>query len=200
MQRRPVNKIRRGLKFKKSGPGRIALAAMVLMLAVCGLFNPSLFAQTPLASQAPDQAEISRAVTVNLYFGGRDRFALLAEQRQLHQPKSPVALGSAIIRELTAGPRNNNLERTLPDSDILRTFFIASDKTAYVDLSNEMEMHHPGGVQSDILAIYSIVNSLVLNMAEIDAVKILILGREPILPAGHLDLRYPLKANILLIR
>lgn len=178
----------------------LALAALVLIPAVCGLCPPSLFAQTPLTSQAPDQAEISRAITVSLYFGDKDHFALLAEQRELQPPKSPVALGRTIIRELTAGPHNNNLVRTLPDSDILRTFFIASDKTAYVDLDSEMWAHHPGGVQSDILAIYAIVNSLVLNMVEIDAVKILILGREPILPTGHLDLRYPLKANILLIR
>ena len=187
-------------KLKKTGPGIIAFTAMVLLTAVCGLFSPGLYAQTPPALPGPDRAEISRTVTVSLYFAGKDRFALLAEQRQLPRPKSPVALGRTIIRELITGPRNKNRVRTLPDSDILRSFFIASDKTAYVDLGNAMWAHHPGGVQSDILAIYSIVNSLVLNMAEIDAVKILILGREPIIPAGHLDLRYPLKANILLIR
>ena len=200
MQRRPVNKIRCGPNLKKNGPGIIAFTAMILVPAVCSLFNPGLYAQAPPAVQGLDLAAISRAVTVSLYFAGKDRFALLAEQRELPRPKSPGALGRIIIRELTTGPRNKNLVRTLPDNDILRTFFIASDKTAYVDLGNEMWAHHPGGVQSDILAIYSIVNSLVLNMAEIDAVKFLILGREPIMAAGHLDLRYPLKANILLIR
>jgi hypothetical protein len=200
MQRHPVNKIRRGPKLKKNGPGRIAFTAMILIPAVCGLFNPGLHAQSPPAVQESDQAEISRAVTVVLYFADKDRFALLAEQRELTRPKSPDALGRIIIRELTTGPRNKNLVRTLPANDILRAFFIAADKTAYVDLGNEMWARHPGGVQSDILAIYSIVNSLVLNMAEIDAVKVLILGREPIMATGHLDLRYPLKANILLIR
>jgi len=159
-----------------------------------------LYAETPPVVQEPDQAEISRVVTVSLYFAGRDRLALLAEQRQLPRPKNPVAHGRTIIRELAAGPRNDNLRPTLPDSSRLRSFFIAPDKTAYVDLGSDMWAHHPGGVQSDILALYSIVNSLVLNMAEIDAVKILTPDSEPVIPAGHLDLRYPLKADILLIR
>ncbi len=200
MQRDPGNKIWCRPKFKKNRPGITAFAVMVLISATGGFSSPCLYAETPPTVQAPSQAEIPRAVTVSLYFAGQDRLALLAEQRQLPRPKSPVAHGRTIIRELTAGPRNENLMRTLPDSDILRSFFIAPDKTAYVDLGNEMWTRHPGGVRSDILALYSIVNSLVLNMAEVDAVKILVLGREPIIPAGHLDLRYPLKADILLIR
>jgi len=200
MQKRPDNKIRSRQLLKKNNAGLIAFAAMVLIPAGCGLFSPGICAQTSPVSQETDRPEIPRAVTVNLYFAGKNPFSLIAEQRKVPRPESTVALGRAIIRELAAGPRKKNLSRTLPDSDILRTFFIASDKTAYVDLGSEMWTHHPGGVRSDILAIYSIVNSLVLNMAEIDAVKILILGRDPITAAGHLDLNHPLQANILLIR
>jgi len=39
-----------------------------------------------------------------------------------------------------------------------------------------------------------------LNIPEIHAVKILIGGRESMTLAGHIDLRFPLKANMLLIR
>ena len=203
MQRRPDNKIRRGLNLIKTRPRLLmALTVMALMPVSWSLFNPGLYARTPPVVQEAGRTEISRTVTVNLYFTGKDQFSLLAEQRTLSGPQNPVVLGRAIIRELAAGPRNKNLVRTLPDSNILRTFFIASDKTAYIDFGSEMWAHHPGGVQADMLAIYSIVNSLVLNMSAIDAVKILNPGpgREPILPAGHLDLHYPLKANILLIR
>jgi hypothetical protein len=48
--------------------------------------------------------------------------------------------------------------------------------------------------------VYSIVNSLILNVTDIEAVKILIEGQESITLAGHIDLQQPLKANMLLIR
>jgi hypothetical protein len=50
------------------------------------------------------------------------------------------------------------------------------------------------------MTIFSIVNSLILNIPEVDAVKILIEGRESMTLAGHIDLRSSFKANLLLIR
>jgi len=200
MPKRPGYKIGRTPDFRLSRAGGLAMVAMIMIPALCLLAATGPYAQTPPGGEVADEPETARAVTVSLYFADHTRFALLAEQRQLPRSENPVGLGRAIIGELAAGPRDKHLVRALPNSHILRTFFIGADKTAYVDLGNEMWTHHPSGVQSDILAIYSIVNSLVLNMAEIDAVKILRLGREPITAAGHLDLRYPLKANILLIR
>jgi len=142
----------------------------------------------------------TREMTISLYFADPTRFALQAEQRQIRRPETPTDLGKLIVRELTSGPQKQALGRTLPAGDVLRTLFIGGDRTAYVDFNHTMWQKHPGGIQADMLAIYSIVNSLVLNMAEIEAVQFLNLGREPLPTAGHLDLRYPLKANILLIR
>ena len=179
----------------RQGAAVIAMVAVVfawLAAPVC------LGAQTP--PPEPDRMEASRTVPVNLYFGDTVRFALRAERRQLTRPANPVEFAKNILRELTAGPRDRRLARALPDGDILRSLFIAADKTAYVDLGDALWTHHPDGVQADMLALYSIVNSLVLNMAEIDAVKIMSRGREPIPTDGHLDLHYPLKADILLIR
>ena len=179
----------------------IALLTIIMVPAICLLACPGLDAQTPPSGEPGTvRPETARAVVLSLYFADSERFALLAEQRQLPYPENPVAFGKTIIRELTTGPRGKHLLRTLPDGDILRAFFIDTDKTAYVDLNAAMWARHPGGVQADMLAIYSIVNSLVLNMAEIDAVKIMSRGREPIPTDGHLDLHYPLKADILLIR
>ena len=180
--------------------GSLIVMAMIIIPVLGLLAHPCLYAHASPGEEMPDGLETARTVTVNLYYADQARFALLAEQRQLSRFENPVALGRTIIRELAAGPIDKQRIRTLPNGDILKTFFIDADKTAYVDLNPEMWTHHPGGVQADMLAIYSIVNSLVLNMAEIDAVKILSPGREPTPTTGHLDLRYPLKANILLIR
>ncbi|MCP3954493.1 MAG: GerMN domain-containing protein [Desulfobacterales bacterium] len=200
MSKFPGHRTRRKPGLRLSRQGIAAMVTLMMMPAIGLLTSPCLWAQRSLSRPEPDRPATARAVTISLYFADNTRFALLAEQRQLPRPDNPVAFGRTIIRELAAGPRGKHLGRALPDGDILRSFFIASDRTAYVDLSREMWTYHPGGVQADVLAIYSMINSLVLNMAEIDAVKILSLGRELSPAAGHLDLRYPLKANILLIR
>jgi len=175
-------RLRPGLRF-----GFLAVAAVCLATTV------GVGAQTARPAG-------SREMTISLYFADPVRFALQAEQRQILRPATPTALGKLIVRELTTGPQNQGLGRTLPTGDFLRSFFIDGDRTAYVDFNNAMWPKHPGGIQADMLAIYSIVNSLVLNMAEIEAVQFLNLGRESLPTTGHLDLRYPLKANILLIR
>jgi len=193
MPKSPGHRLRR--------PALLAIVAVTLMAA-------TLYAQPNRAGGESVRPETARASVrpetarppVNLYFADPARFALLAEPRPIPGLESPVALGRHIIQELTTGPRGEHLGRTLPRRDILRAFFIATDKTAYVDLHDVPGTGHPGGIQADLLAVYSIVNSLVLNLAEIDAVKFLSSGREPLPAAGHLDLRYPLKANILLIR
>jgi hypothetical protein len=200
MPKRPSAKISPKPDDRRPRAGILIVMALLMIPALGLLAASSLDVQASPGGEVPNGLESARAVTVSLYYADNARFALLAEQRQLPRSENPVALGRTIIRELATGPLDKHRVRTLPKGDILKTFFIGSDKTAYVDLNPEMWTHHPGGVQADMLAIYSIVNSLVLNMAEIDAVKILSAGREPIPAAGHLDLRYPLKANILLIR
>jgi hypothetical protein len=67
-------------------------------------------------------------------------------------------------------------------------------------MSKEIKEKHPGGSRSELMTIYTIVNSLILNIPEIDAVKILIEGCESMTLAGHIDTRFPFKANMLLIR
>ena len=69
-----------------------------------------------------------------------------------------------------------------------------------MDLSAAVRENHPGGVDTELLTVYSIVNSLVLNIPEIRAVKILINGNESMTLAGHIDLQKPVSANMLLIR
>jgi hypothetical protein len=51
-----------------------------------------------------------------------------------------------------------------------------------------------------LLTIFSVVNSLILNVSEIDRVKILIDGSETSTLAGHINLQVPFKAHMLLIR
>ena len=136
---------------------------------------------------------------IHLYFTDVENTYLTAEDRVVAQPADTKALGIVIVEALINGPRKS-LVRTIPQGTSLRAFHLADNGTAYVDLSKEVKENHTGGAKSELMTIYSLVNSIVLNLPEIDAVKILIDGQEETTLAGHVDLRYPFTANMLLIR
>ena len=136
---------------------------------------------------------------VHLYFADRDNYFLTSEQRVLTHYENPVAYARVIIEALIRGPRQG-LVRTVASGTKLRAVYIATGGICFVDLSRNIGKDHPGGCNSEILTIYSIVNSLILNIPEIKQVKILIEGEEALTLAGHIDLKSPLEANMLIIR
>ena len=97
------------------------------------------------------------------------------------------------------GPTGGYLA-TIPTGTQLRAFFILGDGTAVVDFSNHIRENHPGSCRQEQLTLFSVVNSLVLNVTEIDRVKILVDGTETQTLTGHLALEHPLTADLLLTR
>ena len=87
----------------------------------------------------------------------------------------------------------------MPLATEIRAIYI-DEKTAYVDFTREIAASHSGGILSELMTIYSIVNTLVLNVDGVDQVKILIGGQEAETLSGHIDIRFPLNADMLLIR
>ena len=134
----------------------------------------------------------------HLYFVNRENTYLVAEKRELVHSGDPVDLAKMIIDGLIKGPLE--LVRTLPSDTRLRALFIDSNHTAYVDFNGTLQEKHPGGIRSEFFSVYSVVNSLILNVPEITRVNILIGGREAQTLAGHIDIRFPFKANMLLVR
>ena len=145
------------------------------------------------------RVKVGNRSLAHLYFATKDNLFLTAEERILTKPKDPEEYGQVIIENLIKGPQNG-LMSTIPKNTALRAFYIIQDGTAYVDLGIKIKEEHPGGIESELLTIYSIVNSLILNISKIDSVKILIQGHESLTLAGHIDLSFPFTANMLLIR
>jgi spore germination protein GerM len=135
----------------------------------------------------------------HLYFADKNSLFLIAERRVLRHPEGPTNFSRKIVEALINGP-SGGYTRTIPQDTILRAVYITEDGICYVDVSAEIKENHPGGVQSELLTLYSLVNSLILNIPEIKAVKILIDGNESMTLAGHIDVQDPIKANMLLIR
>lgn len=169
---------------------------VVLHVSAISLAADKLDRDEPVADE--QLADKSKAV-VHLYFSDKENSFLSAEQRTLLRTGDVVEFGKTILEALIQGPREG-LMRTIPPATTLHSLYVTQDGTAYVDLAATIKDAHPGGAHSEQMTIFSIVNSLILNIPEIDAVKILIDGSESMTLAGHIDLRFPFKANMLLIR
>ena len=175
----------------------------MILLTVLGL---SLFWSVGAASQNREvhppvdpMAVMKERSEAHLYFADKKNLFLIAEERVMTETETAEAYGATIVHALIEGP-GNGLMPTLPPATKFRAIYILPNGTAYVDLSDEVSTKHPGGIQMERLSIYSIVNSLILNVSEIQTVKILLNGRDALTLAGHIDLRFPMKADLLLIR
>lgn len=185
---------------------RQVLYAVLAVIAASAIFMVLLNmpAKSPTVKQFDQNIQTtgtqhSEKTVVHLYFSDKENSFLIAEKRALFHPDNPAEFGKIIINALIDGPREG-LMRTIPTGTILRALYVTQEGTAYVDISDAIKDAHPGGIKSELFTIYSIVNTIILNIPGIDAVKILIEGRESMTLAGHIDLRFPFKANMLLIR
>ncbi|MBF0103665.1 MAG: GerMN domain-containing protein [Desulfobacterales bacterium] len=139
-------------------------------------------------------------VDVYLYFLDKDQQYLAGEKHSISGNFSDTYdLGKQLITMLIHGPRLG-LVKTLPKETQLLAFYISDNGIAYVDLSKEVSEFHPGGCYTEYLSIYSIVDTLMLNIKEIKGVKVLINGTESPSLAGHIDLSQLFKVNLLIIR
>ena len=169
----------------------------LLVLAATNLTAQEKATSNPGGAKGTDQKQ--NKAMAHLYFADKSNTFLIAEERVLSQTGDPIRFGQTIIAALIRGP-GQKLAPTMPQNTPLRALYINEEGTCYVDLSADIQENHPGGVATELLTVYSIVNSLILNIAEIETVKILIEGQESLTLAGHIDIRFPFKANMLLIR
>ena len=182
-------------------PGGVVVLAGALIFFYIAFPRPEVAqnaASVEAATPTYPVLETTRAL-VHLYFSDADHTGLVAETRKLTDSGDPAELGKRIVQALIDGPDGDGT-RTLPASAVVRDVFISDDGTAYVDFNEKVTEDYPGGVQMELISIYSVVDSLALNLEGVSAVKLLINGKESETLAGHMDLRFPYKANILLIQ
>lgn len=184
----------------KQGALMMLAAAFVAATVVYLMLRQS--APGPEPGPAPLAAVDAGTRTVSavyLYFGDPQTEYLNAETRSLSHTEGPEALARTVVEALIAGPATDRVA-TIPRHTVLNAVYLTDDGIAYVDLSKAVVDENPGGAHSELMTVFSIVNSLVLNIEQIQRVKILIDGMDAATLAGHIDLRYPLAANMLIVR
>ena len=151
--------------------------------------------QTPTPPAAP-QTESSPYRVVVLFFATTDGSGLARESREIDSCADHIECIRMIITELVKGPVGD-LEPTLPPQTVVNGVSEANGIVT-VDLGGAFVEGLPGGSSSEMAAVYSMVNSIAVNIPGVTAVRFLIDGKETATLKGNLDMRHPLPPDFML--
>lgn len=177
-------------------PPRAAGAAALASLALVSAFGflacrRSAPAAAPPAVGAAAPAT-ALALPVDLYFPGGGGL-LYPERRELAPPGDAEAQVRAVVNELLAGPQSPGLVSPFPEGVVLEAVHLGRDGVAFVDLAAPDRGEPPAaGSGLEMQIVYSLVNTVALNVPEARRVALLWNGIQRPTFAGHLDTSRPL--------
>lgn len=152
--------------------------------------RPEAESTTPRGSPTPRDAE--RRIGAKLFYISQDGQRLAAVDREVPFAEATADQARRLLEaELAAPPEP--LAPAIPPGTRLRQVYVTDRGEAYVDFSRELMTAHPGGSLNELLTVHAIVNVLTTNLPAIDAVQVLVEGREVETLAGHVDIRRPLR-------
>lgn len=153
----------------------------------------------PTSQPAPEPpGEAQRTINVKLLFEAADRPGLVLEERSVPFSADLSRQLRLVVEELAKGSESGLLPPLNPVTRVLEVFVTAGG-VAYVDLSKEVSEEQAGGSAAELLAVYSIVDTLTENFPAVRRVQILIEGRPAETLAGHVDLSRPLVPDMTLL-
>jgi len=155
-----------------------------------------IFFEPPSHSDESAKARLSEAVLQSgsgpkelavLYFPSLSARMLVAESRPIKWAPAAADRVRQVLLALAEGP-SQRLGHPLAAATNVRAVFLTMEGTAYVDLSSDLLSGVYPGIEAESLAVYSIVNSITVNIPSVKRVKILIQGQEVETLEGHADL------------
>jgi Sporulation and spore germination len=184
-----------------------ALAAAVLFGAIYFPFlrhSVKKQAQAPQPSEEKVRQELTEAVEANpseprvkaqMFWAADENDSGLAPVTiELPLSSNPTLRAKEVLNTLIAGPVDADL-RTLPPDAVLLAFYLLPDGTAVADFSDALATSTPSGIQSEQLAVDSMVQTLAANVPQVKRLQILIHGQVADTLAGHVDLTQPFVVN-----
>ena len=170
-----------------------ALGAWVLFVGLPRWYPPDPPpAATRATTSTPTAGEL---VDATLFYISDDGMRLVGFERRLERREEPAAQARVILEAQLAEPPAPLLSPIPPGTRLL-ALYLTERGDAFVDLSEEATLRHSGGSLEELFTVYAIVNALTTNLPAIDAVQILINGREVDTLVGHVDLQRPLERNM----
>lgn len=151
------------------------------------------------APDAAPQAPAVPKIKATLFFASENGLQLVPTEREVPLAEGAVAQARSVLEAQLSAEAPPPLVTTIPKGATLRGIFVSERNEVFVDLDPSIRATHPGGAQHELMTVYTIVNSVLTNLPNLQEVQILIGGQEADTLAGHVDLRRPLRKNDALI-
>jgi hypothetical protein len=209
-EKKPVKKKRQ--KRKSKNKGRLLIFFFIVLIVACLAtfiyFNKEKLEESKyyryFAQVAEKLEEFKTSLFVEkwdatLYFGDENSDFLVKEFRRVSSLKAPELKAAALINELIKGPYAKGV-RTIPEQTKLRSVKVDKEGLVRVDFGPELSDFHPGGSSSELMTVFSVVNTLTSNIKEARRVKISIDGKDIDTIAGHIDCSKPFSSNQKIVR
>ena len=174
-------------KKKKSGLKKVFLLLVLVGVAI-GLL--SVFQQELTDAVRPwlkRRGLLEQKKEVMLYFSDHEAEYLIGERREIKKKEAVEDEAGELIQELIKGPKGRLLP-TLPSRTKLLSLHLDEKGMAKVNFSKALSKDHPGGSSAEMVTVYSVVNSLILNFPKIKRVQFLVEGKEIDTITGHLSI------------
>lgn len=117
---------------------------------------------------------------------------LVPEMRTVSLPENDAAALALVIRELLKGSANASVARSFPPDTVLRAAYLLPDGNAIVDLGGQTLTSWNTGSHQEMIAAYSVVETVIANFPEVRRVRLLVNGQVVPTLAGHVQLDKPL--------
>lgn len=151
------------------------------------------------AKAAPETpGEAQRTISVKLFFETPDRAGLVTEERSVAFSADLSRQLRLVVEELVQGSSSGLISPLNPATRVLEVF-VTGGGVAYVDVSKEVALDHAGGSASELMTVYSVVNTIAENFPAIRRVQILVEDRPTETLAGHVDVSRPLMPDMTLL-
>jgi len=140
-------------------------------------------------------AQPGRKIKARLFYVSESGTKLTGVERDVAYADNAAEQAREIVAA-QVGPVVEPLVSAVPAGTTLRALFLTDNGQAFVDLSRDVVVAHPGGTVNELLTVYTIVNAVTANLPAITSVQVLVDGKEVETLAGHVDLRRPLAKNL----
>jgi hypothetical protein len=167
----------------------------VISAGILGTLILRKYELSRIKTSPPPQAQQAGTIVATLFFASPDGDGLVREAREVEACLDPAECAEEVLGELINGPVGD-MSPTLPATAAIHSVRIDGE-TALVDFGKEFIEGLQVGSHAEMMAVYSVVDSLAFNFPQIKQVKFLLEGKD-MESLGHLDLREPLAADFTL--
>lgn len=123
---------------------------------------------------------------VRLYFEAPNML-LVPETRSMELPENPAGAIALVVRELFKGSATPTVPRLFPAGTVVRGTYLLPDGSVLVDLGGPVLVEGWGtGSHGEMMAVYSVVQTITTNFAEAKRVRFLINGEPAETLGGHI--------------